>query len=734
MGKLLRLLHEYAYFQMRVSAVSQNFIRLSLLVAAGIAVWLYATGLWRPGAWKIPAAYSVDALEMLARLKFSGAKGLGFLFDKTLPGLGAPWVADWSAYPMPDAPEFILFGKIAAVIGLIESSNLALLFAHVSAVGVFYLCSRALGHRALFAAAGALLFGFSFYICHRGLSHYSFALAYIVPAQLLSAWLIGSGHLILTRPGVRYFCLATAVATGVGNPYFGFGYCQLLALALVYQAATTRRRNNLSLGLACFVLFAATLVLLNYSSLLAMLGGKASLLQRNYASTEIFGLRPIELLIPPPYHHWPAAAKLGAHYAAATSLKGELFSPYLGFAGCCGVLVLLAATGRQLLRGRVGLRPAYGLTFLWITVFFMVGGLNSLLALAGIDLFRAGNRYSIYLLAVALLALVSWASRHGRHLRSWTAFAFAAPVVLIGLWDQLPRTRPPADGAALGQKVSEDQRLARHLEAVLPPGAAVFQLPVMPFLEQPPVNGMSDYDLFRPWLFSDRTRYSYGLLADAKALHWQRWVAAQPPGPLCAVLENAGYAALYINKAAFPDAGAGLRQQLTVLGKKLLFDAGDHLVFALQPARQPQLPDLADVRVAEPWRRTLEPDGSLQLFAPEEWFALEHDDREFWRWTGSTGTVNLWCPGDQPLSGKMEFSAALMQPAQLSAAFGGHEIWSAPAGQLPETKVSLVLTFQPGANRITFHYAGRLVRPSATDARLLGFRLINLHVTSVARP
>lgn len=705
-----------------------------MLLAVGIMVWLYATGLWRLGAWSIPGPYSIDALEILARLKLSGETGLGFLVDKTMPRLGAPWGADWSSYPMPDAPVFILFGKIAAFTGLIAAANLARLFAHVTAIAAFYLCSRALGHRALFAAGGALLFGFSFYISHRGLSHYSFALAYLVPAQLLSAWVIGGSHVILTRPRWRWFCLATAGATGAGNPYFGFGYCQLLALALVYQAATTRRRPNLTLGLACFAVFAATLLLLNYSSILALLDGHAGLLQRNYAGSEIYGFRPIELMIPPVYHRWPVAANIGALYAAATSLKGELSFPYVGLAGLAGLLVVAVTTGRQLLRGRAGLRPAYAITILWLTAFFMVGGLNSLLSFAGLDLFRAGNRYTIYLLAVALFALTSWASRRGRDFKTWTALALVVPAVLVGLWDQLPKPRPLAEATALSRKVADDRQLARSLDTSLPPGAVVFQLPVVPFLEQAPVNGMSDYELFRPWLFSEHTRFSYGLLAHERALRWQRWIAAQPAGPMCVALEKAGFAALYLHKAALLDSGAALRQQLTELGKKVLFEAGDHLVFALQPAAHPQLPDLADVRLTDPWNQRSESDDQPQLFATRDWFALEHDDRDFWRWTGQKGSVDLWCPGEQPLAATLEFSVTALQPGRLSAIFGPHEVWSGEAGQMSPLNATLVVSLQPGANRLTFDYAGRPVRPSAADPRLLGFRLINLRARFATRP
>ncbi len=710
---------------MRVSPQLHKFLRLPLLLTVASLIWLYATGLWRLSAWQTPASYAIDALEVLARLKFSGEKGWGFFADKTLPELGAPWGVDWSAYAMSDAPVFIFFGKISLLIGLIEASHLALLFAHLSAVSTFYFCSRTLGHRALFAAGGSLLYGFSFYLCHRSLSHYSFTLAYIVPAQLLSTWLIGSGHQILARRRGQFFCLLTAFATGFGNPYFGFGYGQLLALALIYRAASTRR-GNLNLGLSCLALFVATLMATNYSSLLAMFGDAPGLLQRNFSSTEVYGFRPIELLIPPASHRGTTAAEIGVRYAAATSLKGELFSPYLGLAGICGLLLIATDAFVRLFQGRLGLRPAYAATSLWFMVFFIVGGLNSLLTFMGLDLFRAGNRYSIYLLTIALLALTSWASRWGRHLKPGPAFLLVAAAVWVGLWDQLPRPRPPAELLTLRNKIEVDQRLARCLETQLPPGATIFQLPVLPFLEQPPVHGMTDYELFRPWLFSVHTQFSYGLLAGAKPLRWQKWIAAQPVDAMCTALEEAGYAALYIHKAAFADSGTALRQQLTALGKRLLFDESDHVLLALQPAKIIHRPDVNDVRLTDPWNQVTAKEGQLQLYAAAGWFALEQSGEDSWRWAGDASTLTIWCPGNQPRLGHLRFGTSALQPAQLIATSSNKDIWQAAVGPQDPLQANLTLLLQPGANRITFQYTGFLTRPSHADSRRLGFRLVNL--------
>jgi hypothetical protein len=357
----------------------------------------------------------------------------------------------------------------------------------------------------------------------------------------------------------------------------------------------------------------------------------------------------------------------------------------------------------------------------------MVGGFNSLLAFSGIDLFRAGNRYSIYLLALSLFALTSWASRQSRRLHPWITYAFALVAMAIGLWDQLPRRPFAADRANLAIKIADDQRVAARLDAELAPDSAVFQLPVESFLERPPINGMTDYELFRPWLFSKRTSFSYGLLAGEKALRWEKWIASRPAGEMCMALEKAGYAALYLHRKAYGDDGAALLHQLTALGYRQLVNAGDQVVFALHVLSTPALPDLNAAWLLESWSGAPATPEELQLHADTGWFALERNGNDSWRWAGDNAKLVVWNPSDQATPVSLQFSASATRPAHLTAAFDGREILHVAAGQLPGGMVNLDLTLQPGANEIDFHFIGHAAKPSATDGRLLGFRLINLH-------
>ena len=56
----------------------------------------------------------------------------------------------------------------------------------------------------------------------------------------------------------------------------------------------------------------------------------------------------------------------------------------------------------------------------------------------------------------------------------------------------------------------------------LPPGAMVFQLPVMAFPEVAPAHNLGDYEHFRPYLATRALRFSYGMLKGRSRHRWVR--------------------------------------------------------------------------------------------------------------------------------------------------------------------------------------------------------------------
>src|SRR5205085_2127797 len=114
--------------------------------------------------------------------------------------------------------------------------------------------------------------------------------------------------------------------------------------------------------------------------------------------------------------------------------------------------------------------------------------------------------------ALALLAREVWLRWAAGRPVLTTLFAVGLGVTVWGgVYDQTPRNFPQGY-PAWRLDFAEDEEFARRMEASVPPGSMIYQLPYMPFPEVGPVNGITNYDLFRPYLHTRTLRWSYGAM------------------------------------------------------------------------------------------------------------------------------------------------------------------------------------------------------------------------------
>jgi phosphoglycerol transferase len=196
------------------------------------------------------------------------------------------------------------------------------------------------------------------------------------------------------------------------------------------------------------------------------------------------------------------------------------------------------------------------------------------------------------ILAIALLyaaqRLTAWqrkaaAGTPAEQLRIVVLTAAAVLGILI-LWDQVPRGPSREQTATIARQVEADREFTGKMEAALPAGAMVFQMPVMEFPESP-LPGIPTYDHFRPYLYSKQLRFSYGSMKGRERETWQPAVQGkffegasldQKAGVIRVNEANAkiavdelkrlGFSAIYVNRNGFPDRGKGLEEALLALG------------------------------------------------------------------------------------------------------------------------------------------------------------------------
>jgi hypothetical protein len=580
-------------------------VRRRLVAGFALAVvvagcWCLTTGRTTLEAWRVPVDYSADALYTLGTLRAAQDGHLTPVGRVTVPELGAPHEAGWNDFLRQHKLQYLLAGLLARGLGLFPTANLLVLLAGVLGALAFLAVSLYFRARLEWAVAGACAFALSPFFFHRSLSHLTLACSWPVPlAILVVAWAYGRRGLVWRTRRFRW-ALSIVVVVGLHNIYFAALFAQFLGFAWLGQWLVRRSpraaTGALVLLLALFAVVAAdnAHLLLQRAAL-----GPAAPLQRPYGNLERYALKPLELVLPMgdgAIVPWRAA---GASYRRRALVRGEMGPGYLGLAGVAALVALAVVTVVATLRRPRRPVPLAALAVAWILAYSVVGGVNGLLGLSGFVWLRAASRNSIWILALVLLWGVLAISRTRLARRRAASVAGAVLVGALTLADQLPPRTSPAVIREVREHVASDASFARSLGAALPPGAMLFQLPVLDFPEGRQVLGASDYEHLRPYLHSRQLRFSYGSDKGRPREAWQRQVESLEPAAMARALERMGFAGIIANRKAYPDEGRELRDALAASGWLESWESPDRdfLFVRLRPDAAPASPEQVLVAV-----------------------------------------------------------------------------------------------------------------------------------------
>jgi hypothetical protein len=516
-----------------------------------------------------------DPLQMLTWVKAASEGHWIPLLDRTNPRLGAPDGANWNDFPMYDAQLIWVFGLVARATSLFTGANLLLLCGHLTSALGFLAACRMLRVRWTWAVGFALVWSFSCYHAFRGLGHALLSWDYAVPLAVVCSWRVADQPVPFRLGGKFFWCtVALSAAIGQGNPYSVIMWCELLALSALARWWSGRGKDGLCFAGVLVGVTLASLVLSNLPCLIEGLrhGFNPYAVPRTYFQTELYALKPIDLLLPPFWHRLPELAQIGARYKEAVWVRGEMFSPYLGVVGIVGLAWLTGAFLRRFLRGQP--TSWHFPQVVWVLLWSCIGGGNCLLAFCGLQVWRGSDRFSIWILAICLLWLaVQLSQRLGR--RQWLSASLALGVAGLAVFDQfdVSHTRDAKDDAALAQK---DQQFGEQLEARLA-GKRVFQVPVMNFIDADPVGSVKPYDLTRPYLWTKTVRFSHGRIFGRPEDSWRlQIIAGSTPAQLAVLLRQRGFSAVLLDRNGFKDAGESALAGLAAAGYREVIEDQAH--------------------------------------------------------------------------------------------------------------------------------------------------------------
>lgn len=550
------------------------------IIAAVIALtWAHHYHLFGIQRLSEPLEYAGDAWFSAAAVKMAMVGDWIPFFSKRFDSLGAPFPAVWSDFAVPEVLAFVPVGWLGRLVGLFTALNLSYVMAAIAAGVSFYAVARYLRARREVAVPAAILFGLSRFLFHRTLHHFNLIFYWHVPLGLLVAFWAGSRRGLVGRR--FHAALAIAFITSLYNPYFTNFFLQSLALATTARCLKLKSWRSAGPALAVLGVVLVGGFLANWDMLSYALshGPNPGAMSRNEIDIERFALKPFELVFPQAPHVFAWVDAMARRHGVIIPSEYE----YLGlFASLC-LLWLLYRTVKSLLEGTVSGEARLGLLALWLMAFGIVGGMNAVLGVIGIPLFRSSNRASIVIMALALL----FAARRltvltrGLH-RGWLILG-AAVVVTFGPYEQIFPRRTDGEIQSALNMARSDRDLVTRLESRVSENAKVFQLPPVDFPEV-------SFEPFRPYLHARHLAFSFGGMKGRPEARWQFAVANLPPADMLRALEEAGFSAVYMQRNAYP--ADQLAQALAALGRgeRLESPARDAVVVLLHPSLTPRLP------------------------------------------------------------------------------------------------------------------------------------------------
>lgn len=449
-----------------------------------------------------------------------------------------------------------------------------LLFPMISLSSYFVL--RQMRVKQWVAVGGALTYAFMPYLFMRGMNHFVLASYYFVPVSILyCVWIYQDDNFMCFNKGFfknwkNWFAIIlSACIANNGIAYYAFFTCFFLVVTGMVKALKEKKLRYF--GKACsligFVVLFMLISLIPTLNYILKNGVNDEGVVRTIDGVETYSLKIAQLFMPLNSHGNSYLEGIINEYNEAMPLVNENYMSYLGVMGCIGFLILLVVLFLKNMGDdkpfKVQLEILSLLNIAGILL-ATIGGFGSLFGLLVTAMIRCYNRISIFIAFIAIAAVCILLSvlcdriwsieKYGAVVRNCIYGGFAAVisfVMLWGIWFQYPGLM--YDYMGFKEYFISDKEFIESIEARLPEGAMIYQLPYHEYPEGGSVNDMNDYDLWVGYIHSKNLRWSYGGVVGREADNWLRTIDNSDIPDMIKKIKEKGFQGIYIDRRAYED-------------------------------------------------------------------------------------------------------------------------------------------------------------------------------------
>jgi phosphoglycerol transferase len=745
---------QFAISKSTLDLMSRDHLKIFGIYVLGIVLSLLILT-WAMKLWKadlgVPFNYSGDALFYDFLVKGTIENGWYLHNDS----LGVPSGLHMYDFPQADGLNFLIFKALALVrpdYAWVLNVYFLLTFPLTTLTSLYAFLQFRLSYFG--SLVWALLYTFIPFHFIRGEGHFFVTTYYLVPLAITVAFWITSGSLHSSndsgsKSGVRFAprthklilsVLICALLSSVGLGYYAFFSCFFILLAGIAAAITYRKIRPLIIsGILVGVIFGGFVANLAPNLIYLARHGDIKVVQRSSTEAELYGLKITQMLLPVREHRLSAFARIAERYSR-NPLVNENRTSALGLIGDVGFLILLAwflflkpdaaNFNSDSTRSTVNHLSLMNIAAVLLAT---VGGFSALFALFISPQIRTYNRISVFISFFSILAVALLLENFFRKLKATRGrqLLFRTLLVLIltlGVIDQTSGNFVP-DYNHNKSDFDSDEEFVTKIQSAMVPGAMIFQLPYVPFPENPPVNQMTDYDLFKGYLHSKTLGWSYGTMKGRQGDLWLRDVTARPVEEMLQTIGFAGFSGIYLDRLGYGDKAVYLESKLSQLlgvapmvsrdGRLAFFDLTG-LVSRLKTNYSPEewaiKHDLAIHHLTLAWR------GGF--------WELETANEKSWRWCSSSGELRISNSLQRQRKIFIEMDLISGNEDFANIRITGPGLTDQLHVNSQGKTYSRVITVPPGESTIGFYCDGKRI-DAPKDERVLVFKVTNFKWTEV---
>jgi hypothetical protein len=576
----------------------------------------------------------------------------------------------------------------------------------------------------------SLLYAFLPYHFMRNETHFLLSAYYAVPLAVMVLLWVAAGALELRTKKFIVAVIACVIA-GSSGIYYPFFSCYLLLIAGAIGSLKLRRLQPLGMALIMIALTCATIVInLSPSFIDKYRHPRSEVLLRSPAEAERYGLRISQLVLPISDHRIARFDRIKRLHNSSTTIT-ENDTSSLGLIGSIGFLALLVQLllRKELLPDPISLFRDLSMLNIFAVLLGIIGGFGFLFAVLVSSAIRSYNRISTYIAFFSLMAVaLGLESLYRRMSKQRIVFYVLVGTIFIGgFLDQTAHYFVP-DYSRTRDDFVNDAEFVNRIEASVPAGAMIFQLPYVPFPENGPTHQMKDYDHFRGYLHSKNLRWSYGTMKGGPGDRAQQRVAQLPPAEFVEALVSVGFSGIYLDRNGYEDGGAAMESELSKIlqSNPVVSTNGRLLFFNLTDYGRSLREKISDSEWQAKRDSSFYP---LLLDWTGGFSGLETSPGKTWRWCSNEGELRLNNTSKRPRTISLEMSFATGNQEINDFFISGliSEQMKVGSALVPYSKTVVV---PPGEWVIKFRSTAKRV-DAPLDPRFLVFRIENFKMTEL---